>query len=88
MKKRVPKIKSLRFPLIDQGAMIMRNVLKCLSIILPMTILSACDNGEMSETNPSEKVPAPVAEPKTEIQQAAAPVAPKVSEPELTGEAL
>jgi glyoxylase-like metal-dependent hydrolase (beta-lactamase superfamily II) len=66
----------------------MRNVLKCLSILLPITILSACDNGEISETNTPGKIPAPVAEQKIEKQQAAAPIESKVSEPELSGEAL
>ncbi|MGB5225305.1 MAG: hypothetical protein WBN49_09035, partial [Arenicellales bacterium] len=66
----------------------MRNVLKWLSILLPITILSACDNSEISETNTPEKMPAPVAEQKIEKQQAAAPIEPKVSEPELSGEAL
>ena len=66
----------------------MRNVLKWLSILLPITILSACDNGEISETNTPEKMPAPVVEQKTEKQQAAAPIELKVSESELSGEAL
>lgn len=66
----------------------MRNVLKCLSILLPITILSACDNGEISETNTPEKIPATVTEQKIEKQQAPAPIESKVSEPELSGEAL
>ena len=74
----------------------MRTVLKCLSIILPMTIISACDKGEMSETNTPEKVPVPVAEQQAEQPQTAPPAAavapapaePAASEPELTGEAL
>ena len=66
----------------------MRNVLKWLSILLPITILSACDNGEISETNTPEKMPAPVVEQKTEKQQAAAPIEHKVSKSELSGEAL
>ena len=66
----------------------MRNVLECLSILLLITVLSACDNGKMSETNTPEKTPAPVAEQKTDKPQATAPIESKVSEPELTGEAL
>lgn len=66
----------------------MRNVLKWLFILLPITILSACDNGEISETNTPVKMSAPVAEQKTEKQQAAAPIEHKVSKSELSGEAL
>lgn len=66
----------------------MRNVLKWLSILLSITILSACDNGEISGTNTPENMPAAVAEQKTEKQQAAAPIEPKVSQSELSGEAL
>ena len=66
----------------------MRNLYKCLSIILPMTMLSACDKGEMSETKTPEQAPAAVAEQQAEKPQAAAPVEARVSEPELTGEAL
>ncbi|NOY17646.1 MAG: MBL fold metallo-hydrolase [Gammaproteobacteria bacterium] len=66
----------------------MRNILKCLSVLLPITILSACDNGEISESNTPKKIPAQTVEQKIEKEQAVTPIASKVSEPVLSGEAL
>ena len=70
----------------------MRNVLKSLSIVLPIAILSACDSDKAAETKPPEQAPAAVTEQQVEKPQAAAPAPapaePAASEPELTGEAL
>ncbi len=57
----------------------MRNKLKFLTVLLPITIFSACDSGEM---------PAQVTEQKIEKEQVVAPIESKVSEPVLSGEAL
>ena len=72
----------------------MRITLKNLSILLPITILSGCDSGELSETNTPQDIPEQAVVQTIEKEQAAVP-APEPAllesmavEPVLSGEAL